>query len=65
MIILKHELKQGKNALILWSGIIAFMLGICILIYPEMESQMSEVSGMFADMGSFSAAFGMDRIYFC
>lgn len=64
MIILKHELKQGKNALILWSGIIAFMLGICILIYPEMESQMSEVSGMFADMGSFSAAFGMDRINF-
>ena len=29
-----------------------------------MEGQMNEISGMFADMGSFSAAFGMDRINF-
>ncbi|MCI9136232.1 MAG: ABC transporter permease subunit [Lachnospiraceae bacterium] len=64
MIILRHELRQGRCALALWTGIIAFMLGICVLIYPEMESQMSEVSGMFADMGGFSAAFGMDRINF-
>lgn len=29
-----------------------------------MEDQMSSISGTFADMGSFSAAFGMDRINF-
>lgn len=64
MVILKHELGQGKKALAIWTAIIAFMLALCILIYPEMKSQMSEISGMFADMGSFSAAFGMDRINF-
>ena len=40
------------------------MLGICILIYPEMASQVNEMSAMFADMGSFTAAFGMDQINF-
>lgn len=64
MTILKQELRQGRNALAIWTAVIAFMLGICILIYPEMEDQMSEISGMFSEMGSFSAAFGMDKINF-
>ena len=64
MTIFKHELRQGKNALLIWTAAICFMLGICILIYPEMGSQMGEMSAMFADMGSFSQAFGMDRINF-
>ena len=64
MTLFKHELKQGRNALIIWTAVIAFMLGTCIIIYPEMKSQMSEVSEMFSEMGSFSAAFGMDKINF-
>lgn len=64
MVLLKHELKQGKVSLMIWTAVIAFMLAVCILIYPEMAGQMDELSGMFADMGSFSAAFGMDRINF-
>lgn len=64
MTLLKHELKQGRNMLLIWTAVVAFMLAICILIYPEMEDQMAEVSGMFANMGGFSAAFGMDRINF-
>lgn len=64
MVILRQELKQGRMTLLLWTAIIAFMLGVCILIYPEMERQMNEISSMFADMGSFSAAFGMDKINF-
>ena len=64
MTIIRHELKSGKNSLIIWAAIIAFMLALCILIYPQMSSQMSEISGMFANMGSFSAAFGMDKINF-
>ena len=50
--------------LIIWSIVIAFMLAICVLIYPEMETQMGDVSSMFAEMGGFSAAFGMDRLNF-
>lgn len=64
MTIFKHELRQGRTGLLIWTAAIAFMLGVCILIYPEMGSQMEEMSAMFADMGSFSQAFGMDRINF-
>lgn len=64
MAVYLHELKRGKISLILWSVAIAFMLGVCVLIYPEMETQMGDISGMFANMGAFSDAFGMDKINF-
>ena len=64
MVLLKHELKQGKISLAIWTAIIAFMLAVCIFIYPEMASQMNEINSMFSDMGSFTAAFGMDRVNF-
>ncbi|MGM9637728.1 MAG: ABC transporter permease subunit [Eubacteriales bacterium] len=64
MTILKHELKRGRNALLIWTAAVAFMLGLCVLIYPEMSAQMGDVSDLFANMGNFSAAFGMDRINF-
>ncbi len=64
MTLIKHELRQGKLTLIVWTLVIAFMLAVCILIYPEMGTQMGDVSAMFAEMGSFSAAFGMDKLNF-
>lgn len=64
MTIFKHELRQGRVSLIIWTAAISFMLGICIIIYPEMSTQMGDISAMFADMGSFSQAFGMDKINF-
>ena len=64
MTLIKHELRQGKVTLMIWTAVIAFMLALCVLIYPEMETQMGDVSTMFAEMGSFSAAFGMDRLNF-
>ena len=64
MTIFLHELRQNKIALIIWSAAISFMLGICVIIYPEMSSQMGEISEMFADMGAFTTAFGMDQLNF-
>ena len=64
MTVFKHELRQGRSALIIWTASISFMLGVCIVIYPEMSTQMGDISAMFADMGSFSQALGMDRINF-
>ena len=64
MSIFLHELRLNKIALIIWSLAISFMLGVCIIIYPEMSSQMGDISEMFADMGSFSDAFGMDQLNF-
>ena len=31
MTLVKHELKQGKPALLIWTAVIAFMLAVCIL----------------------------------
>lgn len=64
MTVFKHELKRGKLSLIIWTAIISFMLAVCVLIYPEMSKQMNEMSDMFADMGSFSSAFGLDQLNF-
>ncbi len=64
MTLLKHELRQGRNALCIWTLVIASMTALCVLIYPEIKSQMSAVSGMFSNMGGFSAAFGMDKLNF-
>ena len=64
MTLLKHELSQGKQMLLIWTAVIAGMLGLCIFIYPEMKEQMNDINGMFSNLGSFSSAFGMDKINF-
>ncbi len=64
MTLFLHELKRNKLALIIWSAAISFMLGICVIIYPEMSAEMGEISDMFANMGAFSDAFGMDQLNF-
>ena len=37
---------------------------ICVLLFPEMKGEMEGVSELFASMGSFTAAFGMDKLNF-
>ncbi len=64
MILIKHELRQGKVNLFWWTSLVALLLGICVLIYPQMSAQMEDVSTIFANMGGFSSAFGLDQINF-
>lgn len=64
MTIFKHELKQGGKALAVWTVSIGFLFAICIFLFPEMKGEMDGVSEIFASMGSFTAAFGMDRLNF-
>lgn len=64
MTLTKHELKQGWKSLLIWTISIGFFVSICIFMYPEMESEMESVNDMFSSMGSFTAAFGMDRLNF-
>ena len=59
-----HEIKRNKISLIVWSYALAFMLGVCVFIYPEMQTQMGDLSAMFSDMGAFTEAFGMDTLNF-
>ena len=64
MTLLKHELKQGAKTLAIWIAAIGFLVAICLFLFPEMKGEMDGVSDMFASMGSFTAAFGMDRLNF-
>ena len=64
MTIVRHELRQGRTAFLIWCGCIAALLGICIFLFPEMKEEMDTVSEMFASMGAFTAAFGMDKLNF-
>lgn len=64
MTIIRHELRQGQKALLIWAGAIGSLLMICVFLFPEMQSEMNAVGDVFASMGSFTAAFGMDRLNF-
>ncbi len=59
-----HEMRRNRLSLIIWTSVIAFMLTVCVFIYPEMKGQMNEMTDMFADMGAFTSAFGMDELNF-
>ncbi|MCQ4636158.1 ABC transporter permease [Anaerovorax odorimutans] len=64
MVLFRHELKQSRKMLLIWSCAVGFMLLICMLLYPEMERQMGSMDKMFSSMGGFTQAFGMDRLNF-
>lgn len=64
MTIFKHELKQGRNSLIIWTAAISFLMLVCVLMYPQMKGEMEDVGEMFSSMGSFTQAFGMDQLNF-
>ena len=64
MTLVRHELRQGKTPFLIWTAAIGFLLATCIFLFPEMKGQMDSVSDVFASMGSFTQAFGMDRLNF-
>lgn len=64
MTLVRHELRQGKISLLIWTASIGFLVAVCVFLFPEMKSQMAGVNAIFASMGAFSAAFGMDRLNF-
>lgn len=64
MTVTRHELRQGKTAFIIWTGAIAFLMAVCVVLYPQMKGEMDGLTDMFSSMGSFTAAFGLDRLSF-
>lgn len=64
MTLVKHELRQGRTSFLIWTACIGFLLTICVFLFPEMKGQMNGVNDIFASMGSFTEAFGMDRLNF-
>lgn len=64
MTIVKHELRLGRVAFWIWSGVLACLLATCVFLYPEMKGEMEQMGDIFASMGSFTDAFGMDKLNF-
>ncbi len=64
MTILKQEIKSQKLSITIWSLSIGLLIAACVLMYPEMKSEMDSVTEMFSSMGSFTVAFGMDKLNF-
>ena len=64
MTIFKQEVKSQKLSISIWSLSIGLLIAMCVLMYPDMKSQMDSVNEMFSSMGSFTQAFGMDQLNF-
>lgn len=64
MTIVKHELRQGRISFLIWTASIGLLLSICVFLFPEMKGEMEGVNDLFSSMGSFTSAFGMDRLNF-
>ena len=64
MTLIRHELRRGWKALLIWTGSIGAFIVICLLIFPEMKNQMDSISTLFASMGAFTKAFGMETLNF-
>ena len=62
MTLVKHELKKSRISFLIWTISLGFLLAICIFLFPEMKGQMEGINEMFASMGSFTEAFGMNRL---
>lgn len=64
MTIFKKELRSGGLGLLVWSAVIGGLMAVCVGIYPSFSDSMGDVSALFAGMGDFSAAFGLDKLQF-
>lgn len=64
MTIFKKELRAGRVSFAAWAVIIGGLMAICVGLYPSMSDSMGDISGLFANMGDFSAAFGLDKLQY-
>ena len=64
MTLIRHELRRGWKSLLIWTCAIAAFMMISLVIFPEMKNQMDSISTVFASMGAFTKAFGMETLNF-
>lgn len=64
MTVFAKELRSGWVSLLVWSAVIGGFMVVCVGLYPSMEGGMGDMSVLFASMGQFSAAFGLDKLQF-
>lgn len=62
MALLLHELRRARTSLIVWTLAIGGMIFLSMMLFPEMKKQVAEMDAMFSSMGSFTQAFGLDKV---
>ena len=62
MTIFRKELRSNAVSFLVWTLAIGGLMAVCVGLYPSMEGSAGDMSAIFADMGEFSAAFGLDRL---
>lgn len=62
MTLWKHEIKMNYKSLLVWSGCVGLICFGCLWLFEGLAGTMGRMSGLYANLGKFSAAFGMDRL---
>ncbi|MDO4322640.1 MAG: ABC transporter permease subunit [Lachnospiraceae bacterium] len=62
MTLLKHELKRNGKALLIWSMCVGAVCFGCLLLFESLAETMKSMAGLYAGMGIFAKALGMDRL---
>lgn len=60
--LLKHEFKMNRKPLLIWSGCVGIICFGCILLFESISGAMAGMADLYAKLGAFSTAFGMDRL---
>ena len=64
MTIFRKELSGGAVSFLVWFAVVDALMAVCVGMYPSMAGSMEDMSALFAGMGDFSAAFGLDKLQF-
>lgn len=62
MVLYRHELKRSIVSMVIWSAVIAFMLFICVIMYPLMQASIGEMNKVFAETEGLSEVFGTAQL---
>ena len=57
-----HELKRNLKVLLIWSVCVGLACSCCLLLFEGIQDSMEGMADMYAELGAFSAALGMDRL---
>jgi len=62
MVLFLQECKMNMKTMLVWAFCVGGLCLGCLLLYDSLGDSVGEMSDLFADMGAFSEALGMDRV---
>ena len=62
MVLLMHEWKAARTAMLIWALSIGLLCFITISLFPSMENSAASMAESLGNMGNLSASMGMDKL---